>query len=129
MPKNSCPMCSGLKDKRASMCQDCRMVHNHPRQGTGKGWAIHETLGYVMGSFGGATLYQHREIMSFHKGRPLECWEHVHHKDHDKTNNDISNLEIVGGFTHGKIHLTSERAKEMSKLGHAARWGYSNLPL
>jgi hypothetical protein len=25
---------------------------------------------------------------------------------------------------HHKAHMTVERAKEMAKLGHAARWGY-----
>jgi hypothetical protein len=45
-----------------------------------------------------------RQVMQAVLGRSLESWEHVHHKDHDFTNNDPSNLEIVSASDHAKLH-------------------------
>jgi hypothetical protein len=33
--------------------------------------------------------------MEQHLGRALEPWEHVHHKDGNKLNNELANLELV----------------------------------
>jgi hypothetical protein len=46
-------------------------------------------------------MLKHRYVMQQHLGRALEEYEQVHHKDGDKENNDISNLEIRVGV-HGK---------------------------
>lgn len=46
----------------------------------------------------------HRKIMSDFLGRPLLRNEYVHHVDHDKMNNDISNLKIVSPSQHGLEH-------------------------
>lgn len=45
-------------------------------------------------------LQEHRVVMALHLGRPLTAEEFVHHKDGDKLNNDISNLELWVG-AHG----------------------------
>lgn len=47
---------------------------------------------------------EHRIIMEEHLGRPLTSDEIVHHIDHDKTNNDISNLQIVTRAEHARLH-------------------------
>lgn len=44
---------------------------------------------------------EHRLIMAQYLGRPLRSDESVHHIDNDKTNNDISNLQLRQG-QHGK---------------------------
>jgi hypothetical protein len=69
---------------------------------------------------------QHRYILTKHLGRELLPTEHVHHKDGHKCNNVLSNLEIVNKSDHHAMHLTKEKAKEMSILGHAKRWGYTD---
>lgn len=49
-------------------------------------------------------ILEHRFVMSEYLKRPLEEWEDVHHKDGNKENNKIENLEIVFKKTHyGKI--------------------------
>jgi hypothetical protein len=55
-------------------------------------------------------MFEHRYVMSEHLGRPLEKWEVVHHKDENKQNNDISNLEIMTLEEHQKHH---NRLKEI----------------
>lgn len=49
-------------------------------------------------------IFEHRLIMSKHLGRPLLSSEHIHHKDGNKLNNDISNLEIITLEEHSRLH-------------------------
>ena len=46
----------------------------------------------------------HRVIMENYIGRLLTPDEVVHHKDHNKKNNDISNLELLSLREHVKLH-------------------------
>lgn len=49
-------------------------------------------------------VYEHRLVVEEHIGRYLSPEEVVHHKDLNKTNNDISNLQILSNSEHRKIH-------------------------
>lgn len=60
--------------------------------------------GYLRLTEGG---YLHRSVMEKHLGRTLESHEHVHHKDGDVFNNDISNLMLVSNSEHRSIHAKS----------------------
>lgn len=46
----------------------------------------------------------HRVLMENHLNRLLDVDEHVHHKDGNTHNNDISNLEVMNGIAHRRLH-------------------------
>ena len=48
--------------------------------------------------------YEHRTIMEEHLGRKLTKNEIVHHKDGDKHNNSIDNLQIMSRQEHSRMH-------------------------
>lgn len=51
------------------------------------------------------TILEHRFVISQHIGRPLEDYEIVHHKDGNRGNNNITNLELMDGRArHGVGH-------------------------
>lgn len=51
----------------------------------------------------------HRVMMENHLGRLLEPDEVVHHKDHNKHNNVISNLELMLSKEHNRMHSSTGR--------------------
>ena len=60
-------------------------------------------------------LPEHRSVMAKHLGRPLAWWEQVHHKDNDKTNNAIDNLEILDGKVHSAITALETENKRLRR--------------
>ena len=101
------------------------MIFNPSRLGSGArpdGYSINKR-GYMNRRVRGVTVLQHREVMEAHLGRKLESFEHVHHKNGNKIDNRIENLEVLNASDHHKEHMTKEKAKRMSILGIAARWG------
>jgi hypothetical protein len=50
--------------------------------------------GYVNIKVGGRFVPEHRHVMSQHLGRPLERRESILHKDGNRQNNAIGNLEL-----------------------------------
>ena len=51
----------------------------------------------------------HRIVMEIHLGRPLLRSEIVHHKDGDKGNNRLRNLEVLTQSIHAKIHMKQDK--------------------
>lgn len=49
----------------------------------------------------------HRYVWKFYNGEIPEGY-HIHHKDHDKSNNDISNLELLPSHNHCSLHSTEK---------------------
>jgi hypothetical protein len=54
---------------------------------------------------GGKKRRAHRVIIERYLGRPLHPYEHVHHKDKNPLNNDLSNLELMLKKQHERLPL------------------------
>lgn len=54
---------------------------------------------------GSGYVLKHRHLMEQKIGRILRSDEEVHHIDHNKENNDISNLQILSSSDHAKLHF------------------------
>ena len=55
-------------------------------------------------------MFYSRWLMQEHLGRKLERHEEVHHKDGNKLNDSLDNLEVVSRTKHSKLH-TNEAVK------------------
>jgi len=62
------------------------------------------TLGYRCIKVGDKYVLEHRLIMEEHLNRKLNHGEVVHHKDGNKLNNNINNLEVMTKYEHDKHH-------------------------
>lgn len=63
----------------------------------------------------------HRAVWEYHNGE-IPAGYHVHHKDGDRSNNNISNLELLEGHEHLSGHMSSpERRAESAACIGAAR--------
>jgi len=61
--------------------------------------------GYVMFRMDGRDKLIHRHVMEAYLGRPLTVDEVVHHKDGNRLNNQLDNLEIMYQGDHARRHL------------------------
>ncbi len=86
---------------------------------TYKGGSVNHN-GYKLICISGKRMLEHRHVMEVHLKRKLEPGEVVHHKDHNRLNNSLDNLELIPTHSiHLKQHLCtgyrSETQKECSR--------------
>lgn len=52
----------------------------------------------------GSYVYKHRHVIEKKLGRVLADNEHVHHINHDRSDNRVENLEVMTPTEHAKHH-------------------------
>ena len=57
----------------------------------------------------------HRHLMEQKVGRKLRFNEVVHHKDGNKLNNDIDNLEVISRSRHSRMHRLGQKCSDEFK--------------
>ena len=53
-------------------------------------------------------VYEHIYVMTNHLKRPLAENECVHHKDRNRANNDLQNLQLLTSSEHRRLHLIED---------------------
>ena len=71
------------------------LTHNGYKRVPAPSHPLADSKGYVL---------EHRLVVEAHLGRYLSVDECVHHKDGDKLNNEISNLEVMTLSEHAALH-------------------------
>lgn len=84
----------------------------------GNKYSRDDRTGYYLCHDGyGAGHRLHRDVWEFYNCKIPKGYD-IHHKDHDKSNNDIENLQLMKNGEHQKLHgaeLTEERKEQMRK--------------
>ena len=69
----------------------------------------------------GKMIPEHVMVMELSIGRRIATGEIVHHKDHDRQNNSLDNLELMSREAHSKHHASTEaNQRDRDGLGRFA---------
>ena len=95
---------SHMKGKKRVFTQEWKDNMSKARTGTGKGYSL-KPNGYIEITTGeNKGRGQHVVFMEESIGRKLLSSECVHHKDHNKSNNILDNLELMTRSEHMRLH-------------------------
>ncbi len=64
----------------------------------------------------GKTRDEHRIAMEKLIGRTLSRKEHVHHRNGNKLDNSIENLEVISSSEHARLHMKGRKLSEITKF-------------
>jgi len=118
MPKQYCLCgCGGLVIRSKSHPErEKRYINGHNSKGKGIGWIINN--GYRRRTFRGVDYFKYEHVLIMEKflGRRLIKGEIVHHKNGDKLDNRLSNLELMTISQHMKEHYPNRKLNSLGQF-------------
>lgn len=96
-------------------CKTCTLVQRNKDNATPVGSKRTVAKGYIEIKTNNGWTREHRYVMEQYLGRKLKKDEIIHHKDENKKNNIISNLELLLHGEHTKYHHTGAKRSEETK--------------
>ena len=128
-----CPKCGGKKDYYAAACRKCatykkpHLGKSGPEHPCWKGGQRVDRDGYIRLYLPnhpwprrGGYVLAHVAAMEISIGRRIKQSEVVHHKDGNRQNNALSNLELMTASKHSSIHRKSDTHKRKRINGRFA---------
>lgn len=120
VPKDNRCLSCGLKTRKPPVWNYFKLREQNPQW---KGGRRYDNAGYIkIRLYPDSPFYpmvdhvgyvgEHRLVMARKLGRCLKSSEYVHHKDRNKHNNDISNLELTDIYTHNPVGDITNRLQE-----------------
>ncbi|KKN70672.1 hypothetical protein LCGC14_0428270 [marine sediment metagenome] len=78
---------------------------------------------YPAVSIYGEKIHLHRLLFMYDKGVDLDFLQFVHHKDGDRLNATLDNLELIGASRHGSLHNKGKKLspEHRAKISEANR--------
>lgn len=83
--------------------------------------------GYILIHIGNKVVREHRFVVESHIGRRLEDGEIVHHKNGNRTDNRIKNLEIMTQADHVRHHRTINIEKRIIDKFRNLGWSFRKI--
>ena len=95
------------RSRQVYCCPECIGIHKHAINLTTKPYWYENGYKIILLP-NGEHIKEHRYVMEQHIGRKLSEKEIVHHKDGNKLNNNIDNLEVMSASEHSTLHRIKE---------------------
>lgn len=112
--RNQCKMCEDIRHQKRYKCRHYSRYNIKPTINYDNILWHKNKLGYYTHGEDNKTYHLHRYIWQKYNGN-IPSGYCVHHKDENKDNNDISNLELLQAAEHSRKHSTGRLLSKESK--------------
>jgi len=77
---------------------------------------LHKRGYYELYIPGRGAIKEHHWVWEQHNGRKVPAGFHIHHKNHDRLDNRIENLELISAVEHGRLHIKHRKRDKLGRL-------------